>query len=207
MKNQTQQKNVRGFSLAEVLVSTAIFVVVGLAIANFGQNIFSLNTSLQNNLSAQLDGRLVLKKIIAELRSASPSNLGGYPIESAGTSSLVFYSNVDSDSYKERIRYYLVGTVLYRGQIKPSGSPLTYPSGSEKISTVVRDVRNTTSTPIFDYFNGNYAGTTSPLSMPVTPSDVRLIKVTVTIDADPNRSPNPIIISSQGMLRNLKDNF
>ena len=107
-------KNKAGFTVVEVLISTAIFVIIGLGIANFGQNIFSINTSLQNNLSAQLDGRLVLKKIVAELRSASPSSLGGYPVESAGTSSLVFYSNVDSDVYKERIRYYLVGTVLYR---------------------------------------------------------------------------------------------
>ncbi len=197
----------RGFTLAEILVAVAIFVVVGLAIANFGQNIFSINTSLQNNLSAQLDGRLVLKKLIAELRSSSPSNLGAYPIESAGTSSLVFYSNVDSDSYKERIRYYVSGNFLMRGVIKPTGSPLTYSTVNEKISTVVRDLKNGTSTPVFDYFNGNYAGTSSPLSIPVTPSVIRLVRVTVIIDADPNKSPRPIIITSQGMLRNLKDNF
>lgn len=196
-----------GFTLVEILVSMAIFVMVGLAIANYGRDIFSINTNLQNNLTAQMDGRQVVKKLVAELRSASPSSLGSYPIETAGTSTLVFYSNVDSDAYKERIRYFLTGTTLKRGVIKPSGNPLTYPSGSETFSTIVRDVKVSTSTPIFEYFDGNYAGTTTPLTQPVTISSVRLIRTTVVIEADANKSPNPITITSQAMLRNLKDNF
>ncbi len=203
----TTQNKKTGFTLVEILVSMAIFVMVGLAIANYGRDIFSINTNLQNNLTAQMDGRQVVKKLVAELRSASPSSLGSYPIETAGTSTLVFYSNVDSDVYKERIRYFLTGTTLKRGVIKPSGNPLTYPSGSETLSTIVRDIKVSTSTAIFEYFDGNYAGTTTPLTQPVTISSVRLIRTTIVIEADANKSPNPITITSQAMLRNLKDNF
>jgi len=203
----TNHKTKTGFTLVEILVSISIFVMVGLAIANYGRDIFSLNTSLQNSLTAQMDGRQVVKKLVAELRGASPSSLGAYPIETAGTSTLIFYSNVDSDAYKERIRYYVSGTTLRRGVIKPSGNPLTYPSGSETFSTIVRNVKVSTSTPIFEYFDGNYAGTTTPLVQPVTISSIRLIRTTVVIEADANKSPNPITITSQAMLRNLKDNF
>jgi prepilin-type N-terminal cleavage/methylation domain-containing protein len=197
----------KGFTLAEVIVSSALLVLISMGISAFGRDIFSLNSGLSQNMTAQMEGRKVLKTLISELRSASPSSLGAYPIAQAGTSSLIFYSNIDSDQQKERLRYFLEGTDLKRGVINPSGNPLTYPVGSEKIELLVRDVRNEADTPMFSYFDEMYAGTTSPLSIPVTVTSVRLIRATVIIDADQNRSPGPIIITSQGVLRNLKDNL
>lgn len=196
-----------GFTLPEVLVSIAIFVLIGLAVSSFGRDIFFINSGLQNNLSAQLDGRKILKRFVTELRSASPSSLGSYPIEQAATSSFVFYSNIDTDSYKERLRYYLSGKTLYRGVIKPSGNPLTYSSASEKVEIIIRDVANSTSTPIFEYFDDNFTGTSSPLTYPISIADIRLVRATVVIDKDSNRPPGPITITTQGTPRNLKDNF
>jgi hypothetical protein len=196
-----------GLTLVEVLVSLGILVFIGLGISTFGRDIFSLNSGLQNNLNAQFEGRKVLKTIITELRSASPSSLGSYPILQAGTSSLIFYSNIDADAYKERLRYFLDGTELKRGVIKPSGNPLTYSSGSEEVRTIINNVRNGTSTPVFLYFDSQYTGTSSPLSEPVSVTDIRLIKIDVMIDKDLNRHPGPINISSQGTLRNVKDNL
>ena len=89
-----------GFTITEILVSVGILVFISLAIANFGGDIFFLNNSLQSNLSVQIDARRVLRTIVGELRGASPSSLGAYPLSQVGTSTLVFYSNIDSDSYK-----------------------------------------------------------------------------------------------------------
>lgn len=200
-------KRTKGFTLVETLVSVAIMVMIGLAISTFEKDIFSINSSLQNNLSAQLDARKVLRTAIAELRSASPSSLGSYTIEQAGTSTLIFYSNIDTDANKERIRYFLSGTDLKRGVIKPSGTPLAYNSGQETFSTVIHDVVNGTSTAIFTYFDTNFYGTTTPLAQPVNPPNVRLIRMTVIIDRDPNRSPSRITVMSQAALRNVKDNL
>lgn len=197
----------QGFTLAEVVVSTTIFVLVGLAIATFGKNIFSINLSVQNELSAELDGHKVLKTMVAEVRSAQPSATGSYTIESAATSSFIFYSNIDSDTPTERIRYFLTNGMLEKGITNPSGTPPVYLPANEKISIVVRNVANGTSTPIFDYFNGGYAGTSSPLTQPVDVSAIRLVRATVIIEADPHRSPNPITITTLGAMRNLKDNY
>ena len=105
---------------------------------------------------------------------------------------------------KEKVRYFLAGTTLQKGVIKPTGSPLIYNSINEKISTFVNNV---ISTSIFDYYDENYDGTTAPLSFPVNVSDIRLVKITVMVEQDPNRSPTPMVFSTQVSIRNLKDNL
>ena len=64
----------------------------------------------------------------------------------------------------------------------------------------------TTSTR-FDYFDGTYMGTTSPLTQPVDNYRVRLIRLTVTVDKDTHRAPAPLTVTGQSLIRSLKDNF
>ncbi|OHA89026.1 MAG: hypothetical protein A2741_02510 [Candidatus Zambryskibacteria bacterium RIFCSPHIGHO2_01_FULL_43_27] len=206
MINDELPQNHRGFTLVEVLISVGIMVAIGFAIANFQTDLFSINTGVQNNLSAQLEGRKILRTVISELREVSPSSLGAFPLAQAGTSTLTIYSNIDSDSYKERIRYFTVGNELRRGVLKPSGNPLVYNSANENVEVMIRNIINGTSTPIFEYFDENYTGTTTPLSQPVNVLSVRLVRITVIVDKDANRPPGAITITSQGMLRNLKSN-
>lgn len=196
----------RGFTLVEIIIAAGIFVAISIIIGNFGRDIFFFNSDLNSSLSVQFDARQVLRKLISELRSTSPSSLGAYPIALASTSTLTFFSNIDDDSLKEQVRYFLQGSELRRGVTKPSGSPLTYNPGNEIISTVTHDVVNGV-IPIFDYFSNNYAGTSSPLSLPVDTLSVRLVRVTLILDKDPNRPPTPITVTTQVMLRNLKDNL
>lgn len=196
----------KGITLAELVIATAIVLLIGVALAGFQRDIFFLNTTTQNNLSAQMESRRVLKTMIAELRSATRSSLGAYPVVSAGTSSLVFFSNIDADQAVERIRYFLQGRELRRGVIKPSGNPLTYNPAQESIGVVIRDVSNNPSSPLFYYFSSTYAGTTSALTYPINVNQIRLVRVSVTIDKDSSRPPGPITAQSQAMLRNLKDN-
>jgi type II secretory pathway component PulJ len=197
----------KGFSLAEIVVSVAILTAVGYTFSIFQKDIFSLNTTLQNNLSAQLEARHVLKDLGKELREASPSSLGAYPVALASSTTLTFYTDINNDGLKERIRYFLSGTTLKKGVIVPSGSPLVYNTANEKISTVVSNVINSTTTPVFDYFDDQYTGTSSPLVQPVDPVSVRLVRITVIIDKDPNRPPLPITVTTQITIRNVKDNL
>lgn len=197
----------KGFSLAEVVISIAVGGAILVAIFNFSNSIFSFNSNSQENLSAQTEGRRVLKTIAKELRSASPSSLGAYPVVQAATSSITFFSNIDSDSHKEQIRYFLQNGSIKKGVIKPTGSPLVYNSANESVVTLISNVRNSTSTPIFEYFDSNYAGTSSPLSIPVPVTSVRFVRISVSIDKYPNRTLGPVIVTTQVFLRNLKDNL
>lgn len=200
-------KKYNGFSLAEVIISVAVGGAILIAIFNFSNSIFLFNSTSQENLSAQSDGRRVLKTIAKELRSTSPSSLGSYPISQAATSSITFFSNIDSDSHKEQVRYFLQNGSLKKGVINPSGTPLVYNSANESIVTLISNVRNNASSPVFQYFDSAYTGTSTPLSIPVSVTSVRFIKVSVEIDKYPNRSLGPIVVTTQVFLRNLKDNL
>ncbi len=201
-------KNLKnGFTLVETLVALGIFLMVSWLLSSFLSSIFSTNANLSNSLNAQFDMRQSLKKMTRELREASPSSLGSYPIALAGTSSLTFYSNVDNDTHKERIRYFVQNGDLKRGVLKPSGNPLIYNSANENVETLVKNISNSTSTPIFDYFDNTYTGSSDPLVLPANISDIRLVRITIQIEKDPNRSPVPITAITQVMIRNLKDNL
>lgn len=196
----------KGFSLVEIIIVIAISAAIFMAVFNFGQSIFSFNSSAQQNLSAQSDARRVLKNIVEELRGASSSSLGSYPIILAGTTTLTFFVNIDSDAYKEQIRYFLQNRELKRGIIKPSGSPLSYNPANEQVITLIRDINNG-ATPIFEYFSSSYTGTSTPMVQPVQITMIRLVRITVKIEKDPNKSLGPLIVESQVSLRNLKDNL
>jgi len=195
-----------GFSVIEVLVGIFIIILIGLAVYSFQKDIFSLNRTISGSLAAQDETRRALKSMSAEIRTASPSSLGAYALSQTATSSFTFYSNIDDDSFKERVRYFTDGSTLKKGVIKPSGTPLTYNPANEVISELTHDVANTV-TSIFSYYDANYDGTTQSLEEPIDIAAVRLVKITIVIDKDPETPPEPMVLTTQISMRNLKDNL
>jgi len=203
-KNKHNSKS--GFSVIEVLVSIFILSLIGLAVYSFQKDVFSLNRIISGSLTAQDEARRALKSMSAEIRTASPSSLGAYALLQTTPSSFSFYSNIDGDSFKERIRYFVEGTILKKGVIKPTGSPLAYNPTNEVVSDLVHDIIDA-GTSIFSYYDTNYDGTTQPLSEPINISAVRLVKITIMIEKDPQTPSGPMTLTTQISMRNLKDNL
>ena len=106
-----------------------------------------------------------------------------------------------------RIRYYLATSTLYKGVIVPSGSPLTYNLGQEKILTVQTDLISTT-TPIFYYYDGNYNGSSTPLTQPVNTTQIKYVKINLNILKQNTISDSSTFnISTGASIRNLKTNL
>ncbi|MEK7641824.1 MAG: prepilin-type N-terminal cleavage/methylation domain-containing protein [Patescibacteria group bacterium] len=203
---ESQRAQSNGFTLVEVLASISILVVVMIAVSSFQYNVINYNRSSAVSLTNAQEAQSLLKVMSKEIRSMEPSSNGAYPIASAGTSSLTFFADIDSDGTKEQVRYYISTTTVFRGTIKPTGSPLAY-MGAEIRRTLATGIRNSSTTPIFEYFDGTYAGTSTPMTYPLTITSIRLVKMNLTIDTDPSKAPILRTFTTQAGLRNLKDNL
>lgn len=195
-----------GLTLLEAAISIGIFALIAIVIYSLQIDFVNVTRTVTGQLMAQADARKAVTQMIAEIREAAPSDAGSYPVEAAATSSVTFYSNVDSDNSHERVRYFVAGATLKRGVIKAvAGTPPTYPAASETVTDLAGPLVATT-TPIFSYYDKSYSGTSSPLASPIDLLAVRLVVVSITVDLT-SKSPVPITVSSAVAIRNLKDNY
>ncbi len=206
MSIKKSQYNTEGFTLVETLIAVAVFIMIIYTVASLQTNILTYDKYASDVISSAQDARTILRNIVQELRSSKTGSNGSYPIAQAATSTVIFFSDIDVDGLQDQIRYFISGTDLKKGVIKPTGSPLGY-DGSETITTLAYNIKNGTSTALFEYFDSSYNGTSSPLSQPVSVNAIRLVRVNLLIDADPRRSPIPRLYTSDATLRNLKDNL
>ncbi len=198
-----------GFTILETIIATGIGIVLVLMGWAFSKNILSFNTTTYDSLSAQAELLKVVNVWSGEIRGAVTAETGAFPIVTAATNTLTFYSDIDDDGVVERVRYFLSGSKLRKGVIEPSGSPYVYNTASE---TVVDQVQNVVSsaTGVFQYYDSSYTGSsssTAPLRNPVNIAAIRLVKVTIDVDRDSKRTPSSIQVTTQISLRNLKDNL
>ena len=199
-------KSKAGFSMVEIIVSLGIFSILALVILGWQKDIFSINALFTKRLTSQEDIRKVIKNFIAETRTAQLSEAGSYPLETANKDTFTFYSDIDYDGIKEKVRYFLNNHQLKKGVIEPSGQPPVYNPDNETVVISAKNIINNND-EVFLYYDKDYDGDDSPLSQPVNILNVRLVQITLTVDEDPNRPPDPITETSQTSIRNLKDNL
>lgn len=193
----------KGFSVIETLVAITIFAIATIAIMTFVVQNYQFLRRINEQVEAQNYARKAVKTIIKELRDANVADTGAYTIESASSTSLIFFANIDSSSDRERIRYFLEGSNLKKGVIKPSGMPIEYKPADEIITTVARYVRNLS----FLYFDGNYTGTENPLSEPINVTQIKFARISLEVDVVPNVKPDGFVLTSEVNIRNLKENL
>lgn len=203
---QTIKNDRRGLTLVEAIVALGIFALVISGITEIYLSSLRSRGTIFDSLAAQGDARRSVESFVREMRAAAPSSLGSYPLESAVTSSVIFYSNIDQDNLVERVRYYLKGSILYKGIIKPGGTPLAYATSTEQIIELAGSVVNGVSSTFY-YYDENYFDSSSPpLAYPIELTRVRLVGIDITIDRDKRRSPIPLEFESKAQIRNLKNN-
>jgi prepilin-type N-terminal cleavage/methylation domain-containing protein len=100
----------KGFTLAEVLVSIFVFAVLSLALSRFVVSSYKIHGYSQEQAKAVDEARRGVDKMIQEIRGAGFGDNGAYFIERADDKQLVFFNDIDGDGDSERVRYFL-GTV------------------------------------------------------------------------------------------------
>lgn len=147
-----------------------------------------------------------------DLRKVRQADNGDYAIKSGDNFSLTVYLDEDKDGKTERVHYYLDGQILKKGITKPSaGMPPTYPSGDQRVQDIANYVMNTTSQPIFYYYNKDYPGDTTNNPLAVAPAlavdQVKLVRVHLWINIKPLTAPDNINFETFIDLRNLNENL
>ena len=198
----------KGFTLIEVLVTMSIFVILVFSVAMMLSNIFTNSNQQLISLSNIDQARSTLSTITNEVRNATIGSDGSYPLNQAGDSQIVFFTNFrTSNGAVERVRYYISGNTLYKGVILPTGSPLIYNLSSESISKVLSGVSNGSS-PVFYYYDGNYSGNTQALSQPVNINNVRFVKINfVVLNQITPQDTSTFSIDAGVTIRSVKDNL
>ena len=200
------KKNSAGFTLIELLVAMGIFVMIAMAASWLIIHGFRYNAIIWEQLQRQNDGRRVVQNVVDALRKAEESSVGGYAIATAEDYNLIFYANIDDDSMRERIHFWLDDATIKRGILKPSGNPISY-SGVEDVVEIAHYVVNIEENdPLFLYYDESYSGTEASLEQPVDIPDIRVIRVQLELEKDPTETPEPLHIESMVQVRNLKSN-
>jgi hypothetical protein len=191
----------RAFTFAEVIVVVSVTALLGMTINSLIFNFYRSNAYLVQQTSAIDSAHRGLRTSFEELRQATYGEDGSYPILSAATSSITFYSDVDNDGSVEKIRIYLTGTTFYRGITEATSTPATYTGQTEKQFTIANYVRNSSSTPIFKFYDedGVQLATTSPVV-----ADISTISISLMVDLNPFRAPDILTLQESATLRNLR---
>ncbi len=189
----------QGFSLIETIIAIAIFAIVMAAVSGLIIYLYRVNSYAIQQAYAINSARKGMEVITREIREATYSDTGAYPVVDAQNNSFIFYSDVDRDNKVEKIRYYLDGSYLKRNEVHSAGTPLTYPSFSDYAVLSEYVLNGIRSLPIFHYYN---ASSTEIVDFSKI-TDIKLVKVTLIINVETSRPPAEFTLESSAQLRNL----
>ena len=200
-------KSQSGFTLIEMVVAVAGFSLIIWGLVALVSNIF-FSSSQQSGLLADSDqARRLAFEVASELRNGQTGSNGAYVLDTAADQQIIFYSNADSDSGIERIRYYVQDDKLYKGVTEYNGA--TYNVATEQSTVVQNDLANGAD-PVFNYYDGTYTGSSTQTSLvqPVNVTAVKFVKVSLQIyNKGGVKNTNTYTVTASAAIRNLKTNL
>lgn len=196
------QQRMDGFTLLEILIAMGIGSSILVLATYFAIDITNFGLFLGERLETQRPLEQTMRVFLRETRSMTDSENGSYPIADAQAASFTFHTDVDADGVIEQVRYFLNGTELQKGIIEPAGTPAMYDPADEDVRTVVEYV--VPGTEIFSYWTEGWIDEMASLSFPVTISDIRLVRLQMTVDKDPMQVPSAVIQRVNVTIRNLR---
>jgi type II secretory pathway pseudopilin PulG len=203
-----KNKNYSGMTIVELLVAISI-LTIGMA----GFSLLFLRVWQGNRFSFEMGQSAMavsqgVNQIVEYIRGARQSDGGTYPVFLADDNDFIFYADYDKDSVVEKLRIHKEGTDVWLSVANPLDTvPKSYPVNYDSDTKIAQRIVNDAGSPIFFYYDKTYNGGSGqvPMDTPASVSDVRLVKIHLYINIDPNRAPDNIEMQSFVELRNLND--
>lgn len=196
----------RGFTLAETIVTTALFGLIMIAVTTAIHNIYRYNAYTFAQAYQVQNARIGLQSLVRDIREMTFADDGSFPLVIMESDKIGFYSDIDRDDSVEYVEYELIDpTIVTKSVFNATGSPPTYnTSAADDVYTLSRYVQNVVqSLPVFKYYDSN--GTELVSSDDIL--DVRYVEVEIIVNIDPIRDPGQYQLRSSAALRNVKDNL
>jgi type II secretory pathway pseudopilin PulG len=202
------KKNCKGMTIIEMIVAISIFTMGMLGFTLLFSNAWKQNKYTLEMGQVSMSASQGVNQIVRYLREVRQSDNGAYPVVSADDNDLVVYCDYDKDGVTERIHLYRSGSDVVMGVRDPTGGfPVTYASGDGTTQVITFHVVNDANNPIFAYYDSSYPEDSihNPIATPATVPNVRLVRVTLHVNIDPNHAPDNVQIQSFAEMRNLND--
>lgn len=198
----------RGMTLIEMMM--AIFIML---IGIEGFTLLFVRTWNNNHYALEMGQSSMavsqgVNKMVSYIRGVRQADNGAYPVKSADDNDFTVYGDYNKDGITERLHFYLSNGDVLMGVTDPTATmPKTYLAGDQEVVTIASHIVNISSEPIFYYYNKDYPGDAinNPLDTPATVADIRLIKIHLKINIDPNHAPDNIELQTFAEMRNLND--
>ncbi len=132
---------------------------------------------------------------------------GAFDVESADSKSLVIHAYFSPrDNIPDRIRYFVdssgnlkVGTVVATG----TAPNYTYNVASERVTTLLSNIKNDTTTPVFTYYDDNG----NQLTGTIAPTSIKEVGIRFDINPDSSILKKNMTGQTRINLRNRKTNL
>ncbi len=198
--------NNSGMTLVETLIALSIFSIIIMAITYSVTSFYRYNAYGLEQSQAIDSARRGIEPSINNIREATYSDEGAYPIISASANSFSFYSDVDRDNIIEKVRLYLDTdtNTFKKGLTESAGDPPTYDSQPETLFILADNVRNIEqSVNIFKYYDNTGAEVIDLSNV----SSIAFVSMSVVVNVNPVRAPNDFTLRASASLRNIKSNL
>lgn len=194
-----KNKQLKGMTFVEVVIAISIFTVGILTFTLLFVKGWQSNKNALEEGQASMAASTGVRKAVDVIRKSRQGDNGSYSIVSATSNDLKIYSDVDGDDDTERVHYYLENGNFKMGITNPDTQvPPNYASSDETVNIVAQYVDNN-GQPLFSYYDesGNL------LTGTINVNEIRMIKIYLRVDANPNLPPDPVVVQSFVTPRNL----
>jgi prepilin-type N-terminal cleavage/methylation domain-containing protein len=180
-----------GFTLIEMLIAMLVFTIFAAMVLGIYVNLVTQQTSSNDRFANTGEGQVIMDRLTSDLRAAVYCACGSTPaspLSSATATSITFYAAIGGGPGPTEVTFNLSGDQLTETDTPATGGASPYWTfGQPKTAILSPSIANSTSNPLFTYYNSGGTELASPMT--TTAQTVAVEMVCVNLVVNSNKDP------------------